>query len=191
MTWRRAGDRLLVPFSWPTVCMNWTELLNEGGGICAKFNHDVIASYLLGLNIATAHIWPGTPSMVFLACSHVTVSRLLVHFHMNGHTDTDTRLTALFPGLPRWAATRKVKPNWFYWSKRQWVAVAPAGPYGSLHVAPDRKPCQHPTTLFFTGRMPFLPPNQQCQSTKTLVNAVKTVSKCYINLFSTTDTKKI
>ena len=26
----------------------------------------------------------------------------------------------------------------FYWSKRQWVAVAPAGPYASLHLAPDR-----------------------------------------------------
>jgi len=25
-------------------------------------------------------------------------------------------------------------------------------------------PRQHPTTLFFTGRMPFLPPNQQLQS---------------------------
>jgi len=23
-----------------------------------------------------------------------------------------TRLTALFPGLPSWAGTRKVKPNW-------------------------------------------------------------------------------
>jgi len=27
-------------------------------------------------------------------------------------------------------------------------------------------PCQHPTTQFFTGRMPFLPPNQQHQSTE-------------------------
>jgi len=27
------------------------------------------------------------------------------------------------------------------------------------------QPHQHPTTLFFTGRMPFLPPNQQRQST--------------------------
>jgi len=26
--------------------------------------------------------------------------------------------------------------------------------------------CQHPTAQFFTGRMPFLPPNQQCQSTR-------------------------
>jgi len=41
------------------------------------------------------------------------------------------------------------------------VAVA-----SSLHLAPDRKPRQHPTTQFFTGRMPFLPPNQQRQSTE-------------------------
>ena len=35
-----------------------------------------------------------------------------------------------FPGLPRWAGTRKVKnQSAFYWSKRQWVAVASAGPY--------------------------------------------------------------
>jgi len=25
---------------------------------------------------------------------------------------------------------------------------------------------QHPTTQFLTGRIPFLPPNQQCQSTE-------------------------
>ena len=30
----------------------------------------------------------------------------------NTHTDTRTRLTALFPGLPGWAGTRKVKPIW-------------------------------------------------------------------------------
>ena len=28
------------------------------------------------------------------------------------HTYTHTRLTALFPGLPRWAGTRKAKPIW-------------------------------------------------------------------------------
>jgi len=46
------------------------------------------------------------------------------------------------------------------------VAVASAGPYASLHLAPDRQPHRHPTTQFFTGRMPFLPPNQQRQSTE-------------------------
>jgi len=35
-----------------------------------------------------------------------------------------------------------------------------------VHLAPDRRPRQHPTTQFFTGRMPFLPPNQQRQSTE-------------------------
>ena len=54
-----------------------------------------------------------------------------------------------FSGLPRWAGTRKVKPIWFYWSKRHWVAVASAGPCASLHLAPDRQPRQHPTTQFF------------------------------------------
>jgi len=49
------------------------------------------------------------------------------------------------------------------------VAVASAGAYASLHLAPR----QHPTTEFFTGRMPFLLPNQQRQSTEgTLSNPV-------------------
>ena len=30
----------------------------------------------------------------------------------------------------------------FYWSKKQWVAVASAGPYASLHLAPDRFCCR-------------------------------------------------
>jgi len=31
--------------------------------------------------------------------------------------------------------------------------------------------CQHPTIQFFTGRMPFLPPNQQRQSTEIRYNS--------------------
>jgi len=46
------------------------------------------------------------------------------------------------------------------------VAAASAGPYENLHLDPDTQPCQHPTTQFFTGRMAFLPSNQQCQSTE-------------------------
>ena len=37
------------------------------------------------------------------------------------------------------------------------MAVASAGPYASVHLAPDRQPRQHPTTQFFTGRMPPQP----------------------------------
>ena len=46
------------------------------------------------------------------------------------------------------------------------MAVASAGQYASLHLAPDRQPHQHPTTQLSTGRMPFLSPNQQRQRTE-------------------------
>jgi len=37
----------------------------------------------------------------------------------------------------------------------------------NLHITPHRKPHQHLITqIFFTGRMLFLMPNQQCQSTE-------------------------
>jgi len=45
------------------------------------------------------------------------------------------------------------------------VAAASAGPYANLHLDSDTTR-QHPTTQFFTGWMPFLPPNQQHQSTE-------------------------
>jgi len=40
---------------------------------------------------------------------------------------------------------------------------------GHMHVCTSLqtdKPRQHPTTQSFTGRMPFLPPNQQRESTE-------------------------
>ena len=70
-----------------------------------------------------------------------------------------------FPGLPRSAGTRKVKTIWIL-VKQETVVVASAGTYASLHLAPDRQPHQHPTTLFFTGGMSFLLPNQHRQSTE-------------------------
>jgi len=56
------------------------------------------------------------------------------------------------------------------------VAVASAGQYASLHLAPDSKPCQHPTTQIFTGQTPFLLPNQQSQSTEGKQNKHRTNS---------------
>ena len=40
-----------------------------------------------------------------------------------------------YPGEP---VPERENQSGFYWSKRQWVAVASAGPYASLHLAPDR-----------------------------------------------------
>jgi len=45
------------------------------------------------------------------------------------------------------------------------VAVTSAGPYEHhLHLSPERYPCQHLITQFFTGCMLFLTRNQQRQS---------------------------
>jgi len=81
--------------------------------------------------------------------------RARTHASTHARTHTHTRLTALFLGLPRWAGTRKGNQSGFYCSKRQWVAVASAGPYASLHLAPDIQPCQHPTTQSHSSQSNF------------------------------------
>ena len=47
---------------------------------------------------------------VFIMGTPCTYNVCLLHKYI--HTHTHTRLMALFPGLPRWAGTRKVKPIW-------------------------------------------------------------------------------
>ena len=79
---------------------------------------------------------------------------------------THTCLTALCPGLPGWAGTRKVKPIWILLKQDtvsgsgiSW-AICKSAPRSRLITTPA------PHSSVFTGRMPFLPPNQQRQSTE-------------------------
>ena len=65
------------------------------------------------------------------------------------HTHTHTRFTALYPGLPRWAGTRKVKPIWILLKQETASGSGINWPYASMHLATDRLPCQHPTTQVF------------------------------------------
>ena len=57
--------------------------------------------------------------------------------HYN-NTHTHTRLTALFPGLPGWASTRKVKPVWILLKQETVSGSGISWAYASLHLAPDR-----------------------------------------------------
>ena len=82
------------------------------------------------------------------------------------NTHTHTRLTALCPGLPRWAGTRKVKPIWILLEQE---TVSGSGISWAIFKSAPRSrqitmPAPHHSV--FTGWMPFLLPNQQCQSTK-------------------------
>jgi len=64
---------------------------------------------------------------------HVTNKQGLVHV-----THTHTRLTALFPGLPRWAGARKVKPICILLKQETVSGSGISWAYASLHLAPDR-----------------------------------------------------
>ena len=86
--------------------------------------------------------------------------------HARTHTHTHTRLTALYPGLPGWAGTRKVKPIWILLKQE---TVSGSGINWAICKSAHRSreitmPAPHHSV--FTGRMPFLPPNQQCQNTE-------------------------
>ena len=96
------------------------------------------------------------------------------------HTHSHTRLTALCPGLPGWASTRKVKQIWIL-LKQETVcgsviicAICKYAPRSkvqtervsltSLFQTENHASTQ--SLSFFTGQMPSLPPNQQRQSTE-------------------------
>ena len=93
------------------------------------------------------------------------------------HPHTHTHLTALFPGLHGWASTRKVKPIWILLKQE---TVSGSGISWDICKSAPRSrlitmPAPHHSS-FFTGRMPFLSPNQQCQRTE---NAVEFLAHNY------------
>jgi len=76
------------------------------------------------------------------------------------------------------------------------MAVASAGLYASLHLIPDNDANIPPTTQFFTGQMPFLPPSQQRQSTEGMIlinggsryRVIGDQDRCeWVNVSSSTD----
>ena len=102
-----------------------------------------------------------------------------VHILCGPHENTQTRtFNGPFPGLSGFADARKVKLIWI--SLKQGALSGSGISWAICKSAPrsDRQPLQHPTTQFyFAGRMPFLLPNQQRQSTKGKVDRMKNAQK--------------
>ena len=97
---------------------------------------------------------PGPKPLVLHSPSHTA-------YQVTAH---DAYIHPFCPGLPRWAGTRKVKPIWIL-RKRETVsgggiswAICKSAPRSGQITTPA------PHHSVFTGRMPFLPPNQQHQS---------------------------
>jgi len=108
-----------------------------------------------------------------------------------GHTHT--RSTALSPGLPGWAGTRKVKQTWILLKQE---TVCGSGISWAIRKSASRSrqittPAPHHSV--FTGRMPFLLPNQQCQITEGTgggngiqikISVMRYDTRCYFNMCS-------
>jgi len=99
-----------------------------------------------------AVFWPGAQSA---RDNHVLAS------------NTHTRLTALFSGTTQISRYQKGETNLYFTGARdsewQWHQL------GNMQVCTSLQTDNHASTSllsFFTGRMPFLPLNQQCQSTE-------------------------
>ena len=114
-----------------------------------------------------------SPNHCLLFAAHAHTIALLLTLNTKANTHTHTTVLLLFwsmSGTTRVSRyqkgkTRKVKTN-LDLLKREIVsgsgicwAICKSAPH-------PRQPRQHPTTEFFTGRMPFLPPNQQRKSTE-------------------------
>ena len=98
--------------------------------------------------------------MAFRSILHFWFSKYL-SFQKPTHTHTHPRLTALFPGLPRWAGTRKVKPIWILLKQEtvsgsgiSWAICKSAprsrqitmpAPHNSVFYRPDALPATQPT----------------------------------------------
>jgi len=67
------------------------------------------------------------------------------HAHAHAHTHTHTRLTALCPGIPGWAGTRKVKPIWIL-LKQQTVSGRQWHPLGDMQVCTSLQTDNHAST---------------------------------------------
>ena len=93
-----------------------------------------------------------------------TFSKTYTHAHAHTHTHT---FNSPFPGLPGWADTRKVKPIWILLKQEtvsgsgiSWAICKSAPHSRQITTRAPHHSC------YFTGRMPFLPANQQRQSTE-------------------------
>ena len=126
-----------------------------------------------GLSLATiTGRWLGETPFVQFSTTWALTCPEMVHQRPQGRSKlaaphtmwalTHTHLTALFPGLPRWAGTRKEKPIWILLKQE---TVSGSGISWAVCKSAPRSRQITPPLCFFTGRMPFLPPNQQRQST--------------------------
>ena len=144
---------------------------------------------------ATSAPRPPTPISSTRAARNLQCYTTDISRHISKQTYITTSTTTLWLsgfclGLPRWASTTKIKPIWIiggrnserYWHQLGHMQIC------ILYQTDNQWTMPAPNHSVFTGRMPFLPPNQQRQSTEgtkqTYTNACKiyrsqSCARCY------------
>ena len=124
------------------------------------------------------------------------VKEKLVLLHTHSHTDTrmharthactHTHLTALFPGRPRWAGTRKVKPIWIL-LKQETVSGSGIS-WAVFKSAPRSRQTTTPAphhSVFLQARCPFCCPTNSVKELKAkklvLLLAIK-ITTCNVRM---------
>ena len=115
----------------------------------------------------TSRVWHVCHTMLSSASLPQCVGEASRHFWCSVWMLMFTEYTHLFNGplsrTTRVSRCQKDKnQSAFYWSKRQWVAVA-----SSLHLILERQPCQHPTLSFLQARCPSCHPANGVKALKT------------------------
>ena len=120
-------------------------------------------AFIICLQYMLLNYWPCFTKFDFINTHNTTV--LLLFWNLSG----TTRVSRHRKGKTRKVITdldlvEIVSSSGICW------AICKSAPH-------PRQPRQHPTTQFFTGRMPFLLPNQQRQTTEGNVKELKANSK--------------
>jgi len=90
---------------------------------------------------------------------------------LHTHTHTHTRLTALFPGLPRWDGTRKVKAIWI--SLKQETVSGSGISWAICKSAPSSRQITMPVphhSSFLQAGCPFCHPTNSVKALKAIIN---------------------
>jgi len=114
-------------------------------------------------NLLTAPWWSLTLSAEANHVSASTVWNLLLDNHNHHHHHN--RFMDLFPGPPGWAGARRELLDFMVQRKIN-RGRHTGHPAGCNSIRTNQCPPPPSSAFFFTGQMPFLPRNQQCQSTE-------------------------
>ena len=106
------------------------------------------------------------PAQLVFECATILQNKQYVYIEKTKYTHKilSLRFNGLFPGGPGLAGTR-MSPFWILLELRVMEVVVTTGARRRAKLQSNRHH-QQTNTRLFTGRMPFLSPNQQCQRTE-------------------------